>query len=497
MPYPTSRGRTAVFLAGILILAGAQPSCSGREGSLTDSRATVQDPQPTSAASQANAPQRPNIVLVLVDDLGWSDIGCYGNPAVDTPNIDAFCAQSMKFTDAYAAAPVCSPTRASIMTGLAPARLRITNHMPDQEGFAPKNPTLNSAACRDRLDLEAVTVAELLKAAGYDTAFMGKWHLAPQRGDDKADFYPDRQGFDINLGGNGAGGPGRSFFAPYAFPNLVSKTDDEYLPYRIGEEAVQYIEQRKASAQESEDPFFLALWHYTVHWPMDAPADLLEKYQSKGVQDGIKDPRYAGMTEALDQIFGRVMAALEESGQADNTLVLFSSDNGALISVADCRPLRKGKGYLYEGGIRVPTMIRWPGKIQAGAVNTTPIISTDFFATILEAAGVTLPATYPGDGESLIPILTGPGSLEREAIFFHYPNYAFHGSNRLGGAVRAGDFKLIERFDDHSVELFDVRSDLSETTDLSSRMPELAGELRARLESWRGSVNAAMPTSAR
>jgi arylsulfatase A len=444
-------------------------------------------PQPAPTAES----KRPNVLLVLVDDLGWSDLACFGNPAVDTPRIDAFCKQSMKFTDAYAAAPVCSPTRASIMTGWAPARVRITNHTPDQKRFWPDNPKLLPAVCLDALPLKHTTLAEVLKGAGYRTAFMGKWHLAPQKGDMEA-FYPDKQGFDINLGGNGSGGPGRSFFAPYKFPNLVSKTKDEYLPYRIGEEAVDYITKHKASG--TDKPFFLALWHYTVHWPMDSPADLLAKYKKKGVQRGIKDPRYAGMTEALDQIFGRVMDSLEKTGQADNTLVIFTSDNGALISVADCRPLRKGKGYLYEAGIRVPTMIRWPGKIKAGTVNATPIISTDYFATILDAANVSLPKGYPGDGVSLVPILRGTGKLKRDAIHFHYPNYAWHRSNRLGGAIRAGDYKLIERFDDGSVELFDLKNDMSETIDLAAKMPKRAAELKARLGAWRKHVDAAMPT---
>ncbi len=431
------------------------------------------------------------MLLVLVDDLGWSDLGCYGNPAVDTPRIDAFCAESLKFTDAYAAAPVCSPTRASIMTGLAPARLRITNHMPDQERFSPDDPVLLSAECKDRLALEYDTVAEHLARAGYDTAFMGKWHLAPQSGDDQAEFYPDKQGFGLNLGGNGWGGPGRSFFAPYEFPNLVSKTDDEYLPYRIGDEAVDWISARA----DEEDPFFLALWHYTVHWPMDAPADLVAKYEERGNQPGIEDPRYAGMTEALDQVFGRVMDALERSGRAGDTLVIFTSDNGALDSVADNRPLRAAKGYLYEGGIRVPTMIRWPGVVTPG-VEAMPIISTDYFATILDAAGVAMPEEHPGDSTSLMPVLRG-GAMKRDALHFHYPNYAWHRSNRLGGAIRAGDLKLIENFDDGSLELYDLSKDLGETRNLAGEQTDVAEALRDRLADWRDRVDAAMPVRAR
>lgn len=448
-------------------------------------------------ASGRSAPRRgherrPNVVLVLADDLGWSDLGCYGNPAVDTPRLDAFAQEGMLFTDAYSAAPVCSPTRASIMTGLAPARLHITNHLPDQERFLPDSPTLLSAHCLDRLPLEHVTLAEHLRGAGYRTAFLGKWHLAPQSGDDMEDFYPDHQGFDLNIGGNGLGGPGRSFFAPYEFPNLVSKTDDEYLPYRLGDEAVAFLDEQRGA----EAPFFLALWNYAVHWPMDSPADLLAKYEAKGVQPGIKDPRYAGMTEALDIVFGRVLDALDANGLADNTLVVFMSDNGALLSVADTRPLRMAKGYLYEGGIRVPMIVRWPNRIEPGSRTSTPVISTDLFATILDAAGIELPEDYCGDGKSLVPVLTKEGELERDALFFHYPNYAWHRSNRLGGAIRAGDYKLIERFDDGSVELYDLKGDLGEEHDIASEKPELAARLRARLAAWRVEVGAAMPVEA-
>ena len=432
---------------------------------------------------------RPNVLLVLVDDLGWSDLGCYGNPAVDTPRIDAFAEQGKLFTDAYAAAPVCSPTRASIMTGLAPARLHITNHMPDQKRFLPDEPMLLPAHCRDRLPLEHVTLAEHLRAAGYRTAFFGKWHLAPRKGEDMEEFYPDHQGFELNIGGNGWGGPGRSFFAPYEFPNLVSKSDDEYLPYRIGDEVVAFLDEQRGA----DEPFFIALWHYTVHWPMDSPADLLAKYEAKGVQPGIADPRYAGMTEALDQVFGRVLDKLEETGAAEDTLVVFTSDNGALLEVADTRPLRMAKGYLYEGGVRVPMIARWPGRIEASSRSSTPVISTDLFATILDAVRVALPPKYPGDGVSLLPLLTGRGGLDRDALFFHYPNYAWHRSNRLGGAIRVGDHKLIERFDDGSVELYDLAADLGEQHDLAAEQPELAERLRARLTAWRDEVGAAMP----
>jgi len=435
--------------------------------------------------------RRPNVVLVLVDDLGYFDLGCYGNPAVRTPRIDGFSQQAVRFTDGYAAAPVCSPTRASIMTGKSPARVRITNHAPDQERFRPDDAVLAPAFMHDRLPLEEVTLANHLSAAGYDTAFMGKWHLAPQRVPDAHEWYPDRRGFDVNLGGNGDGGPGH-FFAPYRFPNLESREEGEYLPYRIGEEAVAFLEAQA----EDEDPFFLALWHYTVHWPIEAPEALVEEYAARGVQPGVKMPEYAAMTEALDQVFGRVLDALERTGLAEDTLVIFTSDNGALLSVADLGPLRKAKGYLYEGGIRVPFMVRWPGVTEPGRVDATPILSTDLFPTILAACGVPLPDDYCGDGADLVPLLGG-GSLDRAAIHFHYPNYAFHRSNRLGGAIRAGRYKLIERFDDGSLELFDLEEDLGEQHNLAADQPALAEDLRRQLVAWRAEVDAAMPTPIR
>ena len=461
------------LLASTLLLS-ALWACAGPPGA-------QQLPEPPAP------PTRPNVVLVLVDDLGWWDLACYGNPAVETPRIDAFAADAVRFTDAYAAAPVCSPTRAAIMTGQSPARLHITNHAPDQERFTPDDPVLLPAPMHDRLALEHVTLAEHLQAAGYDTAFMGKWHLAPQRVPDAADWFPDRQGFDINLGGDGMGGPGR-FFAPYSFPNLESKEEGEYLPYRIADEAAAYIESKAGD----EDPFFLALWHYTVHWPIEAPGGLIDKYAARGKGPGVKSVEYAAMTEALDQVFGQVLDALEASGQAEDTLVVFTSDNGALESVADLGPLRRAKGFLYEGGIRVPTMIRWPGVTRPGRVDATPILSTDLFPTLLAACGAPQPEGVACDGADLGPLLRGE-PLEREAIHFHYPNYAFHRSNRLGSAIRVGDWKLIERFDDGSLELYDLASDLSEETNLAPVHPGLAEELQRSLSEWRAEVGAAMP----
>jgi arylsulfatase A len=431
------------------------------------------------------AEERPNILFILIDDLGWMDLHCQGNSAVHTPNIDRFAEEGMRFTDAYAAAPVCSPTRAAIITGQSPARLQITNHIPDRKSFIPENAKLLPADMLDRLPLEADTLAERLQGAGYATAFLGKWHLSgPEK--PPTGFEPDHQGFDLNLGGCGLGGP-PTFFDPYRIFSLPSRKPGEYLPDRLADETIAFMTENRSR------PFFIALWNYTVHWPMEAPAQLLEKYAGhKG--PGLNDSRYGAMIEAMDLAIGRILAALEQLELESNTLVVFTSDNGGFSGVADNRPLRNGKGDLYEGGIRVPLIVRWPGKVKAWSLCRTPVISMDFFPTLLEAAGLTERTDLPLDGESLMPLLRQSGGLDRGSLYFHYPNYAWHRSNRLGGAIRKGPYKLIERFDDGSLELFDLENDLSEKRNLAAEKPELAAELVGELQDWREEVGAAMPT---
>lgn len=425
----------------------------------------------------------PNILLFLVDDLGWMDLRCQGNDRLDTPRIDRLAAQGMRFTRAYSAAPVCSPTRAAIMTGQSPARVGITNHIPDR--FDREDRPWKPAEMLDRLPLEAVTVAERLREAGYRNAFLGKWHLAGSRKGDPA-FYPDRQGFDVNLGGCGYGGPS-TYFDPYDIPTLEDRKPGEYLPDRLADEAIAFMRRTR------DRPFFVNLWHYTVHWPMEAKPEHLEKYADrKG--PGLRDVRYGAMIEGLDDAVGRILDALDELGIADETLVIFASDNGGYSGVADNRPLRAGKGYLYEGGIRVPFIVRWPGVVRAGSRCDVPVISTDLFPTLLDVAGLRPDPSVPLDGESLVPLLTGAGGLKREAIHFHFPNYAWHRDNRLGGAIILGDDKLIKRYDGGPSELYDLASDLSETRDLAKERPERAAELERRLDAWLKATGARMPT---
>lgn len=443
---------------------------------------------------------KPNIVFILIDDLGWMDLACQGNKLVETPNIDRFAKEGIRFTDAYAAAPVCSPTRASILTGLSPARLRITNHIPDQKRFIPKKPKLLPAPMLNHLPLEHVTIAERLKAAGYRTGFIGKWHLCENGslrdgGVGDARFAPENQGFDVNIAGCAYGGP-PSFFSPYRIHNLPDGPKGEYMPDRLAAESINFMKESKAGKK----PFMLFLWNYTVHWPMQAPKKLLKKYETR-TGPGLNDTRYGAMIEAMDTAIGRVLKSIDDLGLRDDTLVVFTSDNGAFGGVGDNRPLRRDKGWLYEGGIRVPLIVRWPGVTKAGRECSEPVISTDFYATLLDAAGLPLQeehptrdqAARPQDGVSLVPVFRGADSLDRKSLFFHYPNYAFHQANPLGGAIREGEFKLIENFADGSLELYNLKEDISEKRNLAESKPDIASAMQKRLAAWRKASGAAMP----
>jgi len=433
--------------------------------------------------------KQPNILLILIDDLGWTDLRCQGNKNLETPNIDAFARQGMGFTSAYAAAPVCTPTRAAIMTGLSPARLGITNHAPGDPTFRPQGSNWTQGESLTYLSLDYITLAERLKAKGYTTGFLGKWHLSHRKGKDENGPHEPRlraehQGFDLNIGGCDYGGP-PTYFDPYRIPNIKPRQKGEYLTKRLADESIDFIKQHQ------HEPFFLALWNYTVHWPMEAPLALVEKYKNR---EGLKDHRYAAMIEEMDRQIARVLTALNELNLAEDTLVIFTSDNGAYGGVTHLHPLRGCKGHLYEGGIRVPMFMRWPGKIQPNTVCSEPVISTDLFPTILEAAGLEPDNNQLLDGESLVPLLKQTGSLERDAVCFHYPNYAFHGKNRMGGAIRQGDYKLIMWYDDDSVELYNLNEDIGEKTSLSQTMPEKAKMLKAKLQAWLKTTGAKMPT---
>ncbi|MFT4546422.1 MAG: arylsulfatase A [Verrucomicrobiales bacterium] len=433
----------------------------------------------------------PHIVLIMTDDMGWMDLACQGNGKLRTPNIDALAKQGVRFTDAYSASPVCSPTRAAMMTGLAPARLNITQHGADGKNFWPEDRTIQPPEIEHILPLERVTLAERLKDAGYATGFFGKWHLSGSavRKDDPSTggsaYYPDRQGFDVNVGGCGRGGP-PTYFDPYRIPTLEPRKKGEYLSDRLADETITWMRDN------SEKPMFVSLWTYNPHYPFEAPADLITKYEGQE-GPGLVNPIYGAQLEATDRAVGRVLDEIERLGIADNTLVIFTSDNGGWSGATDNRPLREGKGYLYEGGIRVPLIIRWPGVTRAGVTDPTPVISMDLTATILDASGTSPKNDEKLDGASLRPVLTGK-DVSREPLFFHYPHWSFHRGNRPGSAIRERNYKLILRYDDDSVELYDLEADLSEKTDLADDLPEVAATLRKKLESWLDETGARRPT---
>jgi arylsulfatase A-like enzyme len=438
------------------------------------------------AAPPLHAAERLNVVIILADDLGWADLGCYGSSYHKTPHLDKLAAAGTRFTNAYAACPVCSPTRAALMTGQYPPRLNLTDWLPGRPD-RPDQKLLRPALAQE-IPESVTTLAAVLKKAGYATGHVGKWHLGGKGAG------PQDRGFDRNVAGDQSGSP-RSYFAPYKgkdgvfMPGLEKAPDGEYLTDRLTAEAEKFIESNRAK------PFFLYLAHYTVHIPLQAKPDVVAKYkQGKPGEQG--NPIYAAMVESLDDSVGRVIAKLDELKLADRTLVLFTSDNGGLCVVEGPNtpptintPLREGKGFLYEGGIRVPLLVRWPGVTKAGATAAAPVSSVDFFPTICEACGVKSDAKV--DGVSFVPALKGE-PLRREALYWHYPHYSNQGG-KPGAAVRAGDYKLVEFYENGRRELFDLKKDPGETRNLIESSPDVAKDLAAKLDAWRKEVGAKLP----
>jgi len=427
------------------------------------------------------ATARPNVVLILADDLGWTDLACYGSKLYETPNIDRLARAGVKFTQSYSACTVCSPTRAATMTGKYPARLHITDWIP---GLPPENPKLLVPDWTKYLPLEEKTIADAFKAGGYATASIGKWHLGGE------EYYPEKHGFDINIAGTHAPGVS-SHFSPYNIATLKDGPKGEYVTDRLADEAARWIEAHK------EKPFFLYLPHFAVHTPIQGKKPVAQKYRAK-MQPGLMQTNamYAAMVESLDDAVGRVRAKLDELKLADNTILVFGSDNGGRVPTTSNLPLRVGKGSCYEGGTRVPLIVYWPGVTKPGSVCDTPVISMDLFPTLLEAVGMKEAGRQGVDGVSLLPLLRGTGRLSRDVLFWHYPHYQHYqlGGTTPYGAIRKGDFKLIEFFDDMRVELYNLRDDIGEQHNLAARMPAKVEELRARLHAWRKEVGAQMPT---
>ncbi len=431
-------------------------------------------------------PVRPNVVVILADDLGWADLGSYGSIYHKTPNLDRLARRGLRFTSAYAACPVCSPSRAAILTGKTPARLNLTDWLPGRTDRPSQK------LCRpeiiQQLPLEELTLAEALGPLGYATASIGKWHLGGPG------FWPEQQGFDQNIGGSATGSPPGGYFH-FKAPGLRTRTNDDYLTDRLTDEAVHFLEENR------DRPFFLYLAHYAVHIPLQARPDAIAqaKQQSPGDSQQ-RNPIYAAMMASLDDGVGRVLDTLDRLKIADRTVVMFTSDNGGLsvregpnTPATSNAPLRAGKGYLYEGGLRVPLIVSWPGVTAPGSVSDIPVIGPDLYPTVLAVAGAKVKPHRALDGESLVPILRGNGRLDREALFWHYPHYSNQGG-KPGGALRLGNWKLIEWFETGRKELYDLGNDSGETNDLAGSKHEDVARLGKRLADWRKSVNAQMPT---
>ena len=451
-------------------------------------------------ALAADPPGPQGVVLVLVDDLGWADLGCYGNRLHETPALDRLAAEGMLFTDAYAACAVCSPTRAAVQTGRYPARIGITDwirarfqggHLPP-DGRNPRGWVEREGrplACPENplwLESEEVTLAEALAPAGFTSCHVGKWHLG------LCAWYPTFQGYDENVGGCDFGQP-PSYFDPYRregqgdIPTLEPRRAGEYLTDREADEAVRFLRENR------ERSFFLHWAPYAVHTPLQAPEELIERYRGKPGSEKA-NPTYAAMVHAVDRGVGRVLSALDELELADRTLVIFTSDNGGLSGPTDNAPLRAGKGHPYEGGIRVPLIVRWPGAVVPGSRSSEPVSSIDLLPTVLEARGLELPEGREIDGLSLVDHLRSGGSepLGREALFWHFPHYR---SKAIGpySVVRAGDHKLVKWWEGPRLELYDLASDPGEERDLAAEEPERVRALAELLAAHLASVGARLP----
>jgi len=450
---------------------------------------------------------RPNLVFILMDDMGWADLGCQGSDFYETPNLDRLRAEGVRFTDAYAACPVCSPTRASIMTGRYPARVGVTNFI----GGHTRGKLVDAAYTR-YLPLTETSLATALGEGGYATWHVGKWHLGPEP------YWPDQHGFEVNVAGCQWGLPKQGYFAPYGCPTLEEGPDGEYLTDRLTDEAIKLIRAK------DDRPFYLNLCYHSVHVPIQAKAETIAKYEKKAHDLGLdalppfeqgaylpcehkkekrilrrliqSDPAYAAMVEHVDENIGKLMAALQETGQAENTVIVFTSDNGGLATEEGsptCNaPLSEGKGWMYEGGTREPLLVVWSGVVEPGSTCTAPVTSPDFYPTFLEIAGLDPRPEQHCDGVSLVPALQGDPAFDRGAMFWHYPHYGNQGGTP-GASVREGDYKLIEFYEDEKIELYNLRDDIGEDHDLAAERPEIVARLHGLLNAWRDEVEAIMP----
>ena len=435
----------------------------------------------------------PNVVFILIDDMGWTDGACFGSKYYQTPNLDRLAAAGTRFTQAYASCAVCSPTRAAIQTGKAPARLHITDWIAG-EG-APTGSRFRIPDWQQHLPLEETTLAEAFKALGYTTAHVGKWHLGG------SNYFPQHQGFDTNIGGGHIGHPA-SYFWPYGQPGAShrvpglaergGKTGD-YLTDQLTEEALAFLEANRAR------PFYLQLWHYTVHSPLMGKKDLVDKYAAIPGANGQSNAVYAAMIESMDESVGRILDKLDQLQLADRTIVVFTSDNGGAVHfgkppATSNAPLRLGKGHAYEGGLRVPLLVKAPGVSRPGSVCDAPVVSHDFFPTLLELAGARKSAARTAlDGRSFVGLLRGERSGPHKELFWHYPHYWNGGKVSPYSVARVGDWKLIRFYEYDREELYNLKDDPSEQRDLGAGQPERRRKLSKRLDGWLTAVGAQRP----
>ena len=447
--------------------------------------------------AQAEAAKK-NVVFILVDDWGWADAGVQGSDFFETPNIDRLAREGMRFTQAYAAAAICSPTRAAILTGKSPARLDMTIWHEGAVRGGPKSKRLLEAKAQPNLPRGEVTLAELFKKENYFTAHIGKWHLG------KAAFYPETQGYDVNIGGTYWGAPA-TFRWPYRGP--WSKNDPElrYVPVGAGKSGDYLTDQLTDHAlriitQQKDRPFFLSLWFHTVHTPIEGKPDLVKRFEKKPPGKIHSHAEYAAMLASLDENVGRVLRRIDDLKLTGRTVVILTSDNGGVdfsTAKSDNRPptsnapFHSGKGTLYEGGLRVPLIIRWPGRTKPDSECAAQVTSQDFFPTFVNALGQTDVPRH--DGMSLLPLLNNPqASLNREALFWHYPHY--YPRMTPASAIRAGDWKLIQYYEDNRIELFNLKTDPAETNNRAATQPAKAKALHTKLDAWRKETNAKAPT---
>ncbi len=438
--------------------------------------------------------KKANVILFLVDDLGWTDLSCYGSEFYQTPHIDQLAEEGVRFTDAYAACTVCSPSRASIMTGKYPATINTTDWI---EGYSKPYSKYKAPDWTQHIQDSDTTLAEALKSKGYKTVHIGKWHLGEEE-----QYWPEHHGFDVNIAGWRKGAPNKvnkkgGYFSPYNNPRLADGPTGEYLTERLSQEAVNFI------ANNRDTPFFLNFWLYNVHTPLEAKTEKIEKYKSIVDKDALQsNPTYAAMVEHTDDAFGAVVGALKKAGIYENTIIIFSSDNGGLIGnrgdeskkprVTSNFPLREGKGNIYEGGVRVPLIISWPKEINGGVSTDAMATSPDIYPTIMGLLGGTGTGQRNIDGENLSPFLLSGRKPERDAIFWHYPHYHIQGAIPYS-AVRKGNWKLIDAYERDTLQLYNLKEDIGERHNLVSEHPEKANQLLALLNSWKKEVGAQDP----